>query len=62
VARNWISYRQAGMIVNALHGRDRYGRKLRHKPVKVTQVKPIEPVSAFFVLLFWIFVLAILFS
>ena len=50
------------MIVNALHGRDRYGRKLRHKPVKVTQVKPIEPVSAFFVLLFWIFVLAILFS
>jgi hypothetical protein len=31
MARNWITFRQAGMIVNALHGRDRYGRKIRKK-------------------------------
>lgn len=31
MARNWITFRQAGMIVNALHGRNRYGRKIRKK-------------------------------
>ena len=36
----WISYRQAGMIVNALHGRDRYGRKLR-KYTKTQQTTEI---------------------
>lgn len=62
MARRWISYRQAGMIVNGLHGRDRYGRKLPPMPVKVTQekpVEPIEPLSAFFVLLFYIFLIGI---
>ena len=64
MARRWISYRQAGMIVNALHGRDRYGRKRPPKPIKVTQdkpVAPIEPISTFFILLFYIFGVGIFF-
>ena len=28
-----ITHRQAGMIVDAFHGRDRFGRKLKSKPI-----------------------------
>jgi hypothetical protein len=30
MARNWISYRQAGMIVNAIHGRRKQNNKIQN--------------------------------
>jgi hypothetical protein len=54
----YITPRQAGMIVDALHGRNRYGKKLRPKPTEATPTKPINPVAVFFGVLIWIFVVA----
>lgn len=36
----YLSHRQVGMIVDAFHGRDRFGRKL--KPIKLTTPKPFK--------------------
>ena len=61
MAKNWITFRQAGMIVNALHGRDRFGRKIRKKQYNL-RVDSKDEKPSIIPLLVFIFSLIFLFN